>query len=88
MHRLSSCRPRRERGFVGRRAPCAGAEPSRAWQAVANSPGGLSFERARQSMPRLQRVTFDHADRNGDGVIEGSEFPVFQSLTRPQSRNN
>jgi hypothetical protein len=55
---------------------------------IAASPGGLSFERARAGMPGLNRVTFDHADRNGDGVVDATEFPVLQSLYDARRRND
>jgi hypothetical protein len=55
--------------------------------AQARSPGGLSWERARIGMPGLQRPTFDRADRNGDGVIDASEWPTLQSLYNALNRS-
>ena len=49
-------------------------------QSLAYSPGGLTYAEARGYMPGLDQVTFEKADANGDGVIEGSEWPVLQSL--------
>lgn len=74
-------------GLAGLSGP-ADARPTNfaALQSAANSPGGLTFERARQLIPGLQRVTFEKADRNGDGVIDASEFPAFQSIVNAMFR--
>lgn len=68
-------------------APPAHAVNFGALASIAASPGGLTFDRARAGMPGLQRVTFNHADRNGDGVIDASEWPTLQSLYNVTVRN-
>lgn len=68
-------------------APPAHAVNFASLAAIAASPSGLTFERARAGMPGLQRVTFNHADRNGDGVIDASEWPTLQSLYNVTMRN-
>ena len=67
--------------------PAAMAVNFGALQSIANSPGGLTFERARSNIPGLQRVTFNHADANGDGVITGAEFPAFQAMVQTRMSN-
>jgi hypothetical protein len=56
-------------------------------QAAANSPGGLTFERARAQIAGLQRVTFEKADFNRNGVIDASEYPAFQSIINAMFSN-
>ncbi len=63
-------------------ASAANAVNFGALQSQANSPGGLTYAEARVQMPGLDQVIFDKADTNGDGVIEGSEFPMLQSVYR------
>jgi hypothetical protein len=57
-----------------------GAAMAQAVGAAAAPAGGLTFQQARAKFPRLTQVTFDHADLNGDGVIEPQEMPVLQSM--------
>lgn len=57
-----------------------------ALRSAAYSPDGLTFTRARQLIPGLQRVTFEKADFNNDGVIDASEFPAFQSIVNAMFR--
>ncbi|MBP7002891.1 EF-hand domain-containing protein [Amaricoccus sp.] len=58
-----------------------------ALRSAAYSPDGLTFTRARQLIPGLQRVTFDKADFNHDGVIDASEFPTFQAVVNAMFRS-
>ncbi len=68
-------------------APDARAQNFASLSAQASSPGGLTFERARQGIPGLLRPTFEAADRNGDGVIDAREFPTFQSIVTARTRS-